>query len=129
MLCLPFESSAEPAGLCYQRLAIDSQASSFCLHGLNAVWLTDYGWYRVDPRGNREGVDCQFDPPTEKLAFAADGEGEYNLPDLYVRPLPVVVACLATHDDWADVYEALPDMQATREAGQPNRNLDKKSPP
>jgi transglutaminase-like putative cysteine protease len=33
------------------------------------VYLKDYGWYRIDARGNKAGVDAQFTPPHEKLAF------------------------------------------------------------
>jgi transglutaminase-like putative cysteine protease len=36
---------------------------------LNALYLPDYGWYRVDARGNKPGVAAEFCPPTEKLAF------------------------------------------------------------
>jgi transglutaminase-like putative cysteine protease len=35
----------------------------FCLHGLNAVYLEDFGWYRIDARGNKTGVAAQFTPP------------------------------------------------------------------
>ncbi|WP_197471779.1 transglutaminase-like domain-containing protein, partial [Methylomonas koyamae] len=40
-----------PAGLCYQRLSLDGDIPPYCLHGLNAVYLTDHGWYRLDARG------------------------------------------------------------------------------
>ncbi|MDC0312378.1 hypothetical protein OAL27_00330 [Verrucomicrobiales bacterium] len=46
--------------------------------GLNAVYLPDHGWYRVDPRGNKDGVDAQFDPPQEKLAWAIRNDGEID---------------------------------------------------
>ena len=36
-----------PAGLCYQRLTIQNDQPPFCLHGLNAVYLPDIGWYRI----------------------------------------------------------------------------------
>ena len=26
----------------------------YCLHGLNAIYLKEFGWYKVDARGNRE---------------------------------------------------------------------------
>jgi transglutaminase-like putative cysteine protease len=59
-----------PAGLCYQRLARDEAGTSFVVHGLAAVRLPALGWYRVDPRGNKPGVNAQFTPPIEQLAFA-----------------------------------------------------------
>lgn len=39
-----------PAGLCYQRITI-TDSPPFCLHGLNAVYLEQFGWYRIDARG------------------------------------------------------------------------------
>lgn len=38
-----------PAGLCYQRLTI-TDVPPFCLYGLNAVYLKQFGWYRLDAR-------------------------------------------------------------------------------
>jgi transglutaminase-like putative cysteine protease len=52
-----------PAGFCYQRLSIDDQGAPYSLHGFNAIHLLEIGWYRVDARGNKEGVDAQFSPP------------------------------------------------------------------
>ncbi|WP_239649943.1 transglutaminase-like domain-containing protein [Methylocucumis oryzae] len=51
-----------PAGLCYQRLRLDPDTNSFCLHGLNAVYLKRYGWYRIDAHGNKPGVEAAFLP-------------------------------------------------------------------
>src|SRR5215212_4969347 len=65
-----------PAGLCYQRLQIDAQQATYCLHGLVAVLLPGHGWYRVDPRGNRPGINAQFTAPIEQLAFAIEHPGE-----------------------------------------------------
>ncbi len=58
-----------PAGLCYQRLTIENDVPPYCLHGLNAVYLKQHGWYRMDARGNKAGVNAEFVPPIEKLAF------------------------------------------------------------
>jgi transglutaminase-like putative cysteine protease len=50
-----------PAGLCYQRIKLKGDgAPPYGLHGLNAVFLPRQGWYRIDPRGNKEGLDAQF---------------------------------------------------------------------
>ena len=99
-----------PAGLCYQRLSSDDEGGSFCLHGLTAVLLGDRGWYRVDPRGNKEGVDAQFTPPVEQLAFAVQHAGEADLPEIWAEPLPVVVAALRSHDTYDALAHALPDV-------------------
>ena len=98
-----------PAGLCYQRLSITGEGAPFCLHGLNAIYLKDFGWYRVDPRGNKPGVDAQFDPPKEKLAFAIELTGEKDLPEIYFKPLSVVVDALQQHETWDELAKHLPD--------------------
>ena len=48
-----------PTGLCYQRL---SAGAGHCLHGLVAVHL-EGAWHRLDPRGNKAGVDARFTWP------------------------------------------------------------------
>ena len=58
-----------PAGFCYQRLSIDDKGAPYSLHGFNAVYLSEVGWYRVDARGNKEGINAQFTPPHEQLAY------------------------------------------------------------
>src|SRR6185436_10979720 len=68
------------AGLAYQRLALDTYGHAFCLHGLAAVDLPGYGWYRVDPRGNKPGVDAGFTPPRERLAYPSTQTGEIVFP-------------------------------------------------
>ena len=47
-----------PAGFCYQRLSIEGNGAPYCLHRFNAVYLPQVGWYRMDARGNRAGIDC-----------------------------------------------------------------------
>ena len=98
-----------PAGLCYQRLARNGKTAPFTLHGLNAVLLPEFGWYRIDPRGNRRGVDAQFDPPHEKLAWPIAVEGEGNFREVWTDPLPAVVAVLRGYETWEGVRDHLPD--------------------
>jgi transglutaminase-like putative cysteine protease len=99
-----------PAGFCYQRLSVDGSGSPFCLHGLNAVWLPEFGWYRIDSRGNKSGVAAEFTPPVERLAFPIQIIGEIDLPDVLAEPLPAVIDALLQHDR-ADVLAAnLPDV-------------------
>ena len=98
-----------PAGLCYQRLTITDEPP-FCLHGLNAIYLAPYGWYRVDARGNKPGVNAQFCPPLEQLAFPLLNALEYDLPGLWAEPHPAVVRVLTTYPTVAAVYENLPDV-------------------
>ena len=99
-----------PAGLCYQRLTISNDEPPFCLHGLNAVYLKQHGWYRIDPRGNKEGVDAQFIPPLEQLAFPILSEGEADFPEIWSEPLTVVVGVLKRYSDFLEVANNLPDI-------------------
>jgi transglutaminase-like putative cysteine protease len=100
-----------PAGFCYQRLSLDETGPPFSLHGLNAVYLTDFGWYRIDSRGNKTGVDAQFCPPVEKLAFKLIHPEERDFPEILADPLPVVVTALRTHQTWDTLYKNLPDWE------------------
>ena len=99
-----------PAGLCYQRLSLDEEGRRFCLHGLNAVLLPGVGWYRADARGNRAGVDAQFVPPMERLAFSTRLAGEADLPEIWPDPLPVVVETIRAHTRADRLGENLPDL-------------------
>jgi len=98
------------AGLCYQRLTIVDEKPAFCLHGLNAIYLEDYGWFRVDARGNKEGVNAQFDPTNEQLAFDIKIKGEYNLPEIWSEPLPIVTKHLEKHKSFHRLAQDLPDV-------------------
>jgi len=84
------------AGFCYQRLTLDGANADggFCTHGLVAVWLDDGGWYRCDARGNKPGVDCQFTPGRENLAFPIVTKGEERYPGIWAQPWPDLVRCL-----------------------------------
>jgi len=46
---------------------------------LNAVFLSNLGWYRIDPRGLKEGLNSSFSPPHESLPFKPAYEGEFTL--------------------------------------------------
>lgn len=112
LLAALLRANGIPAGLCYQRLTMSDDKPPFCLHGLNAVWLDDYGWYRIDARGNKPGVNAQFSPPVEKLAFPIITAGEADLPEIYTEPLPEVVETLTMNRSWEAVAENLPDIEA-----------------
>lgn len=100
-----------PAGLCYQRLTIKNDVPPFCLHGLNAVFLRQYGWYRMDARGNKPGVSADFCPPEEQLAFPLVIPGECDLPEIWAEPLGVVVEVLEKFSTYSDVFDNLPDIE------------------
>jgi transglutaminase-like putative cysteine protease len=110
LLAALLRANGIPAGLCYQRLSINDETPPFCLHGLNAVFLEDFGWYRIDARGNKPGVNAQFCPPDEQLAFPIQVAGEMDLPEIYADPLPQVVEALTTYQTYLEVAAHLPDI-------------------
>lgn len=110
LLAALLRANGVPAGLCYQRLSVGEHGAPYCLHGLNAVYLKDLGWYRIDARGNKPGVDAQFCPPDEALAFAIREPQERDLPEIWAEPLAIVVQTLERHDSYDQVLANLPDV-------------------
>lgn len=100
-----------PAGLCYQRLTIENDVPPFSLHGLNAVYLPHHGWYRLDARGNKQGVSAHFRPPFEQLAFPILIPGEADLPEIWAEPLPIVIETLQNAPNVNAVCANLPDIE------------------
>lgn len=100
------------SGFVYQRLRLDGPDSPFCLHGLVGVFLPEHGLHRIDPRGNRPGVDARFAPPREHLAFTHDLPGEQLFPHVLAAPLPRVVEALRTGGSVSRLLEALPDAES-----------------
>ncbi len=111
LLAALLRANSIPAGLCYQRLTIENDRPPFCLHGLNAIYLKKYGWYRVDARGNKDGVNAQFSPPYEQLAYSIVNKGECNFQGIWPEPLSVVVDVLETYTSYNEVSENLPDIE------------------
>ena len=109
LLAALLRANGIPAGLCYQRVTITDEPP-YCLHGLNAIYLQRNGWYRVDPRGNKEGVNALFLPPHERLAFSTVSEGEADLPEIWAEPLPQVVRLLESATSFQEVADNLPDV-------------------
>jgi transglutaminase-like putative cysteine protease len=105
-----------PAGFCYQRLSIDDRGAPYSLHGFNAIYLPEFGWYRVDARGNKAGINAQFTPPHEQLAFKIQLSQEADFPAILPEPLPLVVEALQTQTTWNEMLSHLPDI--TWEAGE-----------
>ncbi len=110
LLAALLRANEVPAGFCYQRLSIDGIGPPLSLHGLNAVWLGGIGWYRIDARGNKLGVDAQFSPPVERLAFRIENPGEFEVPDVFSEPLPVIIAALKGYDTASELAKNLPDL-------------------
>jgi len=111
LLAALLRANAIPAGLCYQRLSVGDKGAPYCLHGLNAVYLKNHGWYRIDARGNKSGVDAQFTPPQEQLAFSLNDHCEADLPEIWVEPLPMVVEVLERYQTYGEVLQNLPGIE------------------
>ncbi len=71
---------------------------------------TAIGWYRVDPRGNRSGINAQFTPPVEQLAYQPKLPGEMDGQTIFPEPLPVVLDALKTFKQWEELFANLPDI-------------------
>lgn len=106
LLAALLRANGIPAGFSYQRLA--DEELGFCLHGFNTLLLPQYGWYRVDARGNKPGVDAQFTPPQEQLAFSHSGSGECDYGLNLAQPLTGVVQSLRRAASVAELASILP---------------------
>ncbi|MFJ6613833.1 transglutaminase family protein [Streptomyces sp. NPDC091289] len=98
-----------PAGLCYQRLTDDAGADPV-LHGLVAVRLPGHDrWSRVDPRGNKPGIDAQFSTEKERLAWVVREEfDEIDYPVVYAAPPEVILRALKGARDRSELWRNLP---------------------
>ena len=110
LLAALLRANGIPAGLCYQRLQLEPGKAPYALHGLNAVWLPEYGWYRIDARGNKPGVHAEFSPPVEKLAFPIVDPGEADFREIWPEPLPIVIKALTENATYDQVFRNLPDI-------------------
>ena len=98
-----------PTGFCYQRLSLYDDQEPYTLHGLNAVYLKNFGWYRIDARGNKNGVNALFTPPTEHLAFHVRTSHEIDFREILTEPLELVVNALQTYTTFETSLANLPD--------------------
>jgi transglutaminase-like putative cysteine protease len=114
LLAALLRANSIPTGFCYQRLTKTNGIPPFCLHGLNAVYLPKTGWYRIDPRGNKENVDAQFCPPVVKLAFAPYLDGEADFQEVWADPLPLIIKALSTYSTFNELFDNLPDIEIVK---------------
>lgn len=99
-----------PSGFCYQRvLRKGTVDSGYALHGLNAIYFPDTGWFRVDPRGNKEGINSQFNMEKEQLAYPIRSElGEVDYPNVFVKPLPSVIQAMRDSKSCEELFYKRP---------------------
>ena len=111
LLAALLRANSIPTGFCYQRLSVFDDGAPYCLHGLNAIYLDRYGWYRVDARGNKPGVNAQFAPPNEQLAYGINLPEELDCEHIFAEPLSAVVRALQTYNTWDEALHNLPDVE------------------
>lgn len=113
LLAALFRACGIPAGICYQRLTLgDVPETGFCIHALNAVYIKSLNrWIRLDARGNKVGVDAQFDLEQERLAFPVHRElGEVDYRVVYANPSDKLMQVLEQNTDAIYMYlNCLPD--------------------
>jgi len=100
-----------PCGFCYQRLILNDETASYLvLHGLNAVYIEEIDkWIRVDARGNKPGVDAQFNLEVEQLAFKVRNDlGEEDIYVVYSEPDSNVTESLLRHTNVKELFDNLP---------------------
>lgn len=110
LLAALLRANGIPAGFCYQRLSVNDNGEPYSLHGFNGVYLPEVGWYRIDARGNREGINAQFTPPQEQLAFKIQFSKEADFETIFSEPLLIVVEALQAYTNWDDMLRNLPDV-------------------
>ncbi len=101
-----------PTGFCYQRVTRKgTPESGYALHGLNAVYLPSRKvWFRLDPRGNKSGVNSQFNIDKEQLAYSIRPElGEEDYPYVFATPPTEVVASMHKSKDCHELFYKRPE--------------------
>lgn len=100
-----------PTGFCYQRvLRKGTLESGYALHGLNAAYLEKYGWFRIDPRGNKAGISSEFSIHEEKLPYVIHEDmGEIDYPYVFATPLNSVITAMEESVDSQALFSGRPD--------------------
>jgi len=102
LLAAILRSKGISTGFCYQRLTKgDTPAAGYCIHALNAIYLKSLRrWIRLDARGNKEGVNAEFNIYEEKLAFPRRKKyGEKDYPTIYMKPNANTITTLKQNSD------------------------------
>lgn len=98
------------AGFCYQKLLFEEGSDLITLHGFNGIYLQSINrWVRVDARGNKSGVNAQFDLQKETLAFEVREElGERDYSMIYSNPLSCITHSLQISSSTEELLANLP---------------------
>jgi len=108
LLAALLRANGIPVGFCYQIIK-DRPAplTGHALHGLNAVRLSLLDrWFRVDSRGNKDGIDAQFNLEGEQIAYPGL---EFFDQHVYPDPFPSVIHALTAASNRNELLLILPD--------------------
>jgi transglutaminase-like putative cysteine protease len=101
-----------PTGFCYQRVTRKgTPESGYAIHGLNAIYFEETNtWFRVDPRGNKPGVNSEFSISPEKLAYPIRTEmDEVDYLHVYSKPLEKVITSMEESSDCRELFFKRPE--------------------
>lgn len=121
LLAALLRANGIPTGFSYQRVDNEWGATPYRLHGINAVYLAHHGWFRVDARGSKDGVNTQFDPPNEILTYP---KGDETL-GIWPNPLDCVVDALVNASHVRELYQSLPDINQMSKRSEQAEALNK----
>jgi len=95
-----------PTGFCYQKLKA-SNGNGFVLHGLNAVYLSEYGkWIRLDAGGVKKESNAQFSIDEEKTAYKVNiSIGESDHDTIFTKPNPTVIKILQNSKNREELWK------------------------
>lgn len=81
-----------PVGFCYQKIKSNNQYS-FDLHGLNAVYLSEYDkWIRMDVGGVDIEKESVFSFDEEQISYKVDPRlGEIDHKTIFAKPILTVI--------------------------------------
>ncbi len=107
-----------PTALLYQRVSAGEGSEAFFWHGLNQVFLNEFGWYRLDSRGIKPGMvglagsgagECT--PPLEAIPFQPSAKGEVLLEQRWAEPSAAIVTLLENAQDYQSVIRDLVNIE------------------
>lgn len=126
-----------PAGLCYQRLCLETpeqaalysgeqpfscsvvlRSTRLVLHAINAAYLKSLNrWVRMDARGNTNGINAQFSTDSEHLAFSI--HPQHNEEDglvIYSKTPACIANALSSSPTTRQLRSGLPSYIPDRES-------------
>lgn len=111
LLAALLRSIGIPTGFCYQGLIFDDISDTrIILHGMVGVYIKEVDkWIRLDARGNKLGVNAQFNLSEEQLAYPVRKElGEFDTNIIYSEPIIAVQCCLLKSKNKSELVLNLP---------------------